>query len=529
MSQTLAPEKRADVPEEYRRYIKRQDISRLPQGTRIHRGPRGGLFIDIREIPEHMRREFEPRTFREEGEALSAEEEERSKAIDIMDKFTQGEKFASVNRLIAGMMRDMELRGYPVRERYRRVMNQVEMHLTEVWLNVLRLGWASLGDTPEKIKSGLEEYVSNLVEDLEEYYGKEYADFVRQYGKMLVIFRQYGTAGYDTYLPLLEALERRRIGDRRKGFSSHLTEGKRDKEQILMSLAGVVSEEEYENWVKLSQLYFKKKVLKRKESVRLYRGLSGFEANDLLLRKILGRPMRLPGYILSTTVDYNVAKKFGRVIVWLEERGDRVIGGWWSAYEEYDSREKEVVLAGDKDGTKIDGLDFEDSKEASVWLAFDKNGNVDYVLWDSYPETLFALWIKLTELTRHYYNTYHKFKGRRDRTMITEQQMEQVYDKTLEVVSNLTRRFMERVDTSPLEEKAFADIVGRYMNALYRLSKFTESRTGVDENPLYDDLRNVASPRMKEKWKQFENNAKKIHDELYAKYAEKVYRIESQR
>jgi len=52
-------EAEAEVPVEYRRYIRREDISRLPTGTRVHRGPRGGLFIDVREVPEHVREKLE--------------------------------------------------------------------------------------------------------------------------------------------------------------------------------------------------------------------------------------------------------------------------------------------------------------------------------------------------------------------------------------------------------------------------------------------------------------------------------------
>jgi hypothetical protein len=48
-------EKQKTVPEEYRRYISRDQLSNLPVGTRVHRGPRGGMFIDVREIPESVR------------------------------------------------------------------------------------------------------------------------------------------------------------------------------------------------------------------------------------------------------------------------------------------------------------------------------------------------------------------------------------------------------------------------------------------------------------------------------------------
>jgi len=50
---------KADVPEEYRRYISRDDIPKLPKGTRVHQGPRGGLFIDVREYKQLTGREFE--------------------------------------------------------------------------------------------------------------------------------------------------------------------------------------------------------------------------------------------------------------------------------------------------------------------------------------------------------------------------------------------------------------------------------------------------------------------------------------
>jgi hypothetical protein len=48
-------ERVVDVPPEYRRYVTREDIPKLPPGTRVHQGPRGGLFVDIRELPEHVR------------------------------------------------------------------------------------------------------------------------------------------------------------------------------------------------------------------------------------------------------------------------------------------------------------------------------------------------------------------------------------------------------------------------------------------------------------------------------------------
>jgi hypothetical protein len=48
-------EKQETVPEEYRRYISRDQLSKLPVGLRVHRGPRGGWFIDVREIPESVR------------------------------------------------------------------------------------------------------------------------------------------------------------------------------------------------------------------------------------------------------------------------------------------------------------------------------------------------------------------------------------------------------------------------------------------------------------------------------------------
>jgi hypothetical protein len=48
-------EKQVTVPEEYRRYIRQDQLSKLPVGTRVHRGPRGGLFVDVRELPERVR------------------------------------------------------------------------------------------------------------------------------------------------------------------------------------------------------------------------------------------------------------------------------------------------------------------------------------------------------------------------------------------------------------------------------------------------------------------------------------------
>ena len=51
--------KKADVPEEYRRYIKRENVAKLPKGTRVYQGPRGGLFIDVREYERITGRKFD--------------------------------------------------------------------------------------------------------------------------------------------------------------------------------------------------------------------------------------------------------------------------------------------------------------------------------------------------------------------------------------------------------------------------------------------------------------------------------------
>ena len=68
---------KVDVPIEYRRYIKPEDISRLPVGTRVHRGPRGGLFVDIRELPEHIRE----RVGREEEEDAGESEDRPRRSV----------------------------------------------------------------------------------------------------------------------------------------------------------------------------------------------------------------------------------------------------------------------------------------------------------------------------------------------------------------------------------------------------------------------------------------------------------------
>jgi len=51
--------KKADVPEEYRRYIKRENVPKLPKGARVHQGLRGGLFIDVREYERITGRKFD--------------------------------------------------------------------------------------------------------------------------------------------------------------------------------------------------------------------------------------------------------------------------------------------------------------------------------------------------------------------------------------------------------------------------------------------------------------------------------------
>jgi len=80
VSEMVEKERRkADVPVEYRRYIRREDIPKLPKSTRVHRGPRGGLFIDVREVPEHVHERLERRE--EERKPQTQREGRREKAV----------------------------------------------------------------------------------------------------------------------------------------------------------------------------------------------------------------------------------------------------------------------------------------------------------------------------------------------------------------------------------------------------------------------------------------------------------------
>ena len=55
------------VPPEYRRYVSRDEIAKLPRGLRIYQGVRGGLFFDAREYKRLTGREPEIGERRVEG------------------------------------------------------------------------------------------------------------------------------------------------------------------------------------------------------------------------------------------------------------------------------------------------------------------------------------------------------------------------------------------------------------------------------------------------------------------------------
>jgi len=115
---------RKQVPARFRRYIREEDIGRLPEGVRVHRGPRGGLYIDVRElgrVSEGQRRLEEPEVADEEREQRlraraeelreRAEEYRRRREEERMQERIQ-EEDDEVRRELERLERRWEERGY---------------------------------------------------------------------------------------------------------------------------------------------------------------------------------------------------------------------------------------------------------------------------------------------------------------------------------------------------------------------------------------------------------------------------------
>ena len=477
------------VPREYRRYIRRSDIPKLPQGTRVHRGTRGGLYVDIREVPKHEleRLESEPAIPERAEEEVSPVERD----IKIMEDFAEIDNYRSVFDALEYI--DMRLREdeesfySSIEQKYfspfklmasriKKMTNPQSSLVSEEQFNLAM----------DEFLFAFRGYYRNLIEDFTKYYGEEYGEWVRRYGKMLVLFRGYASINYENFTVALEVLEKRFRGDTRFGFYDSLKmQGWRWSKEFERILSDI-SDEEYREWLELNRKVFETYVKRGQERVRLWRGISVFEYRELLMNKILGRPLQINTILFSTTVDKEVAKEFtNHMVVWFDEDGRRVVGGWWNASKDYAKQEKEVILAGDTGGTKINGISFVSLNARELWTLLDRGENYEPYegRLSAYTAAALAIGSSLDGLTQHYLEIYRRSPSLSRVRQIGDEEMRVVYERLGKALVDLTKSFERKLaeyrDVGEVGEERVRDRpvhpVWAYIKALEAFEEFGPS------------------------------------------------------
>ncbi|MFN3621271.1 MAG: hypothetical protein ACK4TI_00075 [Nitrososphaerales archaeon] len=184
--------------------------------------------------------------------------------------------------------------------------------------------------------------------------------------------------------------------------------------------------------------------------------------------------------------------------MWIDEKGDRVIGGWWNSTEYFSYREKEILLAGDKGGVPISGIGFtDDDLKATVYLMANGELLKDYSP-KNYPRLLRELSSLFEELTTFYYKLLHRSQRFRQLIGVSENEVLALFDKFYQNMAKV----VEESDKAGRDSE-FKILV---LNALKRNSESLEVLTGEDEyisRTGIEKIREIAG-RLEELRKQYE-------------------------
>jgi len=104
-------EKQVEVPPEYRRYVRREDLSKLPKGLKIYQGVRGGLYFDTREYERITGEKPEIGETREVGESRE-EKPRRRKGLKLygLSKMRDPERRKQIENIFNDLNQKMDFR-----------------------------------------------------------------------------------------------------------------------------------------------------------------------------------------------------------------------------------------------------------------------------------------------------------------------------------------------------------------------------------------------------------------------------------
>ncbi|MEM4458326.1 MAG: hypothetical protein QXN23_05870 [Candidatus Caldarchaeum sp.] len=167
---------RADVPEEYRHYLRPEDLGKLPPGTRVHRGPLGGLFIDVREVSGRALERLQEREETDVSEPRRRSGETREPDVlrlETSEFSIEAKPDLSIRNMKFGdkFEERLVLDAYDrFNERMRQVVSDVfegEVVISNVWdeINKLSRWLQDFLDNPEKVLPEIH-YVSSLPREL---------------------------------------------------------------------------------------------------------------------------------------------------------------------------------------------------------------------------------------------------------------------------------------------------------------------------------------------------------------------------
>jgi hypothetical protein len=325
-------EKQKTVPKEYRRYISMAQVPKLPFGTKVYRGPRGGLFIDIREITDRSvleeiePEELEPSETSERGEGevqveddvakvvarLYEGEEDEGAKLSIME---EGYYFANYSLAVGGIIDVLTYRSMGSIEGDEENINEIRSNIEKAYDVLI---WKGLS-----------------------------LDVAKSLATVGPVIYGYTKKDFKPYAAALDFLDNRVYGNDRPRRRTDV-----DNMAPLQYAQMFVDEKDFKVWVEFCKEFMKQVVTGGKDKFVAYRGITDFELGQLVLARVLGKKTaRLFGGVQSFSLSSEVAEEFSEVVIRSVLDVKDVRGGFWMS--DYPN-EAEVIVSVPPDGVKVD-------------------------------------------------------------------------------------------------------------------------------------------------------------------------------
>ena len=400
-----------EVPEEYRRYISREDIPKLPKGTRIHEGPRGGLFIDVREVS---------------GDVLTKPEKEPAKEVDEPkpdkirqaheEKINQGlDKFVNYFVDVKGFSREnpLDIRRLPEFKSFKVYSDGFE-------------SWLYYKKESEKFEGGIEyEEVGNYKRVLDESRGQvisnivsatgvpeEFAEVVLDVGSL---FLYYTSSTQNA--AVVDYFDRLYSGDDRPRRTVN-----RGEEIVAKELQKIITPEKYRTWIEFGKTLLNRMGLVKDGKIKVYRGLGAFEGVPILFARLMGKDeIRFFGGLQSFTLSEDVAENFNKFgVIRLALDVDTVRSGFWFSHY---PKELEITATVPEEGIRVESYRHSGAGEIDVLMRKAIDDFLNYFL--EYYRTGYLLYLK--ELKEKLYREGYELRDY-GATLVVSQFLEDVYN-----------------------------------------------------------------------------------------------------